>query len=66
MTVFSWLGLVIGAGYFGWMIEHRRWCKPGKRHSVYVRDHRLARDQVFLDGLQALIDRAWENRRDQH
>jgi len=56
------IGLMIAAGYVGWWIEHRRWCKPSKRHSVYVRDHTLARDKVFLDGLQALIDKAWASR----
>lgn len=59
MTVYVWLGLIISAGYIGWWVEHRRWCKPGKRHCVYVRDMRLARDKVFLDGLEALIDKAW-------
>ena len=63
MTTTIWMGLVIAAGWIGWKIEHRRWCKPSKRHSVYVRDHDLARDQVFLDGLQGLIDKAWEAKR---
>lgn len=62
MTTYTWIGLLICAGYSGWWIEHRRWVRPGKRHSVYVRSRELAHDRVFLENLEGLIDAAWTER----
>ena len=62
MTTTQWIGTLIVSGVAGWWIEHRRWVKPGKRHSVYVRSRELAHDRVFLSNLEGLIDAAWKER----